>query len=152
MCEIYFISGPGDLSEEEFEVYYVPILLSLNKDSQFIIGDYQGADRIAKNYLSKNKYVHVTIYHMYGKPRYGSSGYPTKGGFESDEERDYALTHDSTQDICFIIPGRESGGTSLNLIRRFMMNETILGNTFWDIYLERIHKKKSSRKRHRRMK
>lgn len=41
------------------------------------------------------------------------------GGFESDEERDSAMTRDSDFDIAFIKDGRWDSGTAQNIKRRY---------------------------------
>lgn len=114
----YFVSGHLDITDVEFTSYYVPKLLAAleDPDARFVVGDAAGTDHIAQQWLySRTK--RVTVYHMFTDPRY-NQGFPTKGGFTSDRERDEALTRDSDQDIAWVRHGREKSGTAKNLKRR----------------------------------
>lgn len=118
----YFISGHRDLTEEEFEALYVPAIrgaISSDWDPKFVVGDYEGVDRMAQEYLKKvGLGDKVTVYHMFEKPRNCSDGLKTKGGFKSDEERDSAMTRDSDLDIAFVREGKRKSGTAQNIVRR----------------------------------
>lgn len=119
---VNFISGHLDLSKSEFEEYYRPqIDRALEQAEAFIVGDARGADKLAQEYLF-NKTNAVTIYHMFTEPR-NNAGFETKGGFQSDSERDKQMTIDSTKDIAWVRPGRETSGTQRNLARRIKFNE-----------------------------
>lgn len=51
---IYFISGHRDLTREEFEEYYIPLIDEAmdNRDLDgFVVGDYHGVDKMAMDYL-----------------------------------------------------------------------------------------------------
>jgi len=114
----YFVSGHLDLTDVEFATFYVPKLLEAleDPDARFVVGDAPGADHIAQQWLySRTK--KVTVYHMFQSARF-NYGFPTKGGFISDRERDEALTRDSDQDIAWVRHGREKSGTAKNLKRR----------------------------------
>lgn len=114
----YFISGHLDLSDQEFQEHYVPHLMKAISDptTRFIVGDAQGTDNRAQLWLWERK-ASVTVYHMFEGPRY-NPGFPTKGGFTSDNQRDAAMTRDSDQDILWVRPGRERSGTARNRDRR----------------------------------
>lgn len=45
-------------------------------------------------------------------------GFPTRGGFQSDLERDTQMTLDSDRDIAWVRAGRMRSGTQANLDRR----------------------------------
>ena len=87
MGNIYFISGHLDLTEDEFNLYYKPIIdEALKNECEFIIGDARGADTMAQQYLF-NKTDKVIVYHMFENPRNNMGNFKTIGGFKSDEER-----------------------------------------------------------------
>ena len=44
----------------------------------------------------------------------------TVGGFQSDEERDSAMTNNSYKDIAFVRNHTELSGTAQNILRRFL--------------------------------
>lgn len=120
---IYFISGHRDLTEEEFKKYYIPKInkaLFDDKYARFIMGDYQGADIMAQEYLvSLNEYNNITVYHMFDKPRNLASDHiKTKGGYKDDIDRDSAMTRDSDFDIAFVREGKVNSGTEQNIMRR----------------------------------
>lgn len=119
---IYFISGHRDIDDQHFELYTRVIDRTLDAASasgipvEFIVGDYHGVDNLAQQYL-KQKNAKVTVYHMFTEPRH-NAGFPTKGGFTTDHERDLAMTMASDDDIAFVMPGKEGSGTAQNLVRR----------------------------------
>lgn len=57
------------------------------------------------------------IDHVFASPR-NNAGFPTRGGFQSDVERDTQMTLDSDRDIAWVRPVRERSGTQANLDRR----------------------------------
>lgn len=128
----YFISGHRDISQEDFNRYYVPVIEDIiNGDLgyEFIMGDCDGADLMAQEYLHKKGYG-FGVYHMFKKPRncvvdadnkneLDRAGIYLVGGFQSDEERDAAMTRDSNSDIAFIKKGRWKSGTAKNILRRY---------------------------------
>ena len=114
---IFFISGHLSLTQEEFDTHYKPLIdEKLSHNYSFVVGDAKGADTLAQTYLF-GKTDRVVVYHMFGSPRY-NSGFPTEGGFQSDEERDSAMTDNSDIDIAWVRKGREKSGTQKNLDRR----------------------------------
>jgi hypothetical protein len=126
-----FISGHIDLTQEEFDKYYAtPIRHGLEHHDTFVIGDANGADAMAQQYISglfelynkiakkTNLDCPVTVYHMFESPR-NNCGFKTKGGFKSDKGRDKQMTIDSDYDIAWVRKGREMSGTAKNIDRRF---------------------------------
>ena len=119
---VYFISGHRWLTQEQFDTYYVPAInkvLISDLDPLFVIGDYQGVDAMAQKYLYEHISANrITVYHMFEKPRnLYNEEIPTKGGYESDEERDAAMTNESDFDIAFVFTDKWSG-TQTNINRR----------------------------------
>lgn len=107
---INFISGHLRISAAEFAQHYQPAIdAALRRGEAFVVGDARGVDAMAQRYLH-GKTEAVTVFHMFRAPRY-NPGFPTKGGFTSDDERDAAMTLDSDQDIAWVRPGREASGT-----------------------------------------
>lgn len=71
----YFISGHRDLTWEEFAKWYAPAIsrtLSTDNAAQFVVGDCEGADRMAQDYLLACgvSFRNITVYHMFKAPRY----------------------------------------------------------------------------------
>lgn len=137
---IYFVSGHRDLSYEDFQKYYVPVLVNVLVDDgypMFLIGDCNGVDKFAMDYIYKHmRCGELIIYHMFDSPRNTPEGYIKRestsdewleedlvdvhfmGGFQSDEERDSAMTENSDCDIAFIKDNRWNSGTAQNIKRR----------------------------------
>jgi hypothetical protein len=126
---IAMISGHLDLTQEEFEAYYLPYILeALLEGNDFVVGDAPGADEMAQKYLAKripqiSPASRVTVYHMYTIPRH-NAGFATKNGFTKDTSKDAAMTADSDFDIAWVRPEKHSSvsgrvsGTEQNLLRR----------------------------------
>lgn len=125
--DVYFISGHRDVTDEEFEKWYVPKIhevLVKNRNAKFIVGDYGGVDIMAQNYLAKINHAHsVTVCHMFDSPRHINDDVRTLGnligGFVSDEERDAYMTEHSCEDIAFVREGKRDSGTAQNIVRRY---------------------------------
>lgn len=127
---IYFISGHRDLSYEDFKKYYIPKIkevIEMDPSAGFVVGDCDGVDKFAMNYIFKYYIVPLTIYHMFDTPRNipeglsenpESEGVYFQRGFTSDEERDSAMTRDSDFDIAFVKDNRWDSGTAQNIKRR----------------------------------
>ena len=123
----YFISGHRDITEDEFNIHYrLPIMKALDSDMdvKFVVGDYYGVDEMAQKFLNELvkefelEYSRVTVYHMFEKPRMNHGNFRTIGTFQTDIERDSAMTDISTFDIAWVRPGKEGSGTHQNIIRR----------------------------------
>lgn len=113
---IYFISGHLSLTQQEFETHYQPaIQKALESGASFVVGDARGADALAQEFILERG--SAVVYHMFEHPRL-NPGFPTKGGYPSDDERDAAMTAASDADIAWVRPGREKSGTQKNLDRR----------------------------------
>lgn len=124
---IYFISGHRDITKDEFKKYYEPKIqkvLKYDNDAEFVIGDYQGVDIMAQEYLCLKGYEDkVTVYHMFDKPRNIANDHmKTSGGYKDDIDRDSAMTRNSDFDIAFIREGKVNSGTEQNIIRRTKFN------------------------------
>jgi len=122
----YHVSGHLDLTDAEFAEHYIPLLkTAVDMGAHFVVGDAAGADAKAQAWLTKRTsgcrldgiYV-LVVFHMFENPRNNHGGWPTKGGFNSDYERDAACTAASDDDIAWVRPGRENSGTAKNLARR----------------------------------
>lgn len=122
---IYFISGHGNITFEEWLINYKPFIdAALKQNSQFILGDFRGTDTLSAEYL-KDKTPHVKIIHCFQRPRYkvdtvnlASKYWEYIGGFENDTERDAYMTQNSDYDIAWIRKGKENSGTAKNIQRR----------------------------------
>jgi hypothetical protein len=114
---VFFVSGHLDLTREEFLTHYAQRLrAAVSEGAEFVIGDADGADSMAQEFLTHLSAT-VTVYHMFHLPR-NNYGFETIGGFQSDKERDEAMTKNSDDDIAWVRPGRNKSGTAKNLIRR----------------------------------
>ena len=124
----YFISGHRDITEEEFERNYkIALETALNEveGCRFVVGDYHGLDIMSQNYLVDVLGVdpdRITVYHMLEAPRNINPKIKnTVGGFESDHERDAAMTYASVDDIAFVRDCTKMSGTAENILRRYML-------------------------------
>ncbi len=115
-----FISGHIQVEKGEFALHYAGLILkAYNLGYHFVIGDADGIDLLAQKFLlglgaTKDR---VTIYHMFTSPKF-NVGFNTSGGYQTDEERDAAMTKNSDYDIAWVRPGKEKSGTARNLERR----------------------------------
>ncbi len=123
---VYFISGHRRITKEEFNNSYKPAIdfvLEHTPDCKFVIGDYWGCDEMAQNYLVDELEIdpsRITIYHMMEAPRYHNKKIENLvGGFQSDEERDAAMTDASNEDIAFVKDHTVLSGTAQNILRRY---------------------------------
>lgn len=144
---IYFVSGHRDLSYEDFEKYYIPVLRYIIDNemySIFVVGDCDGVDKYAMDYLYYNlRYKgELHIYHMLDSSRNVPEGYKGHefiddgmcevifhGQFKSDEERDSAMTQASDCDIAFIKDDRWDSGTAQNIKRRHEISNNLFNNS-----------------------
>lgn len=127
---IYFVSGHRDLPYEDFELYYKPIIdnvIANDETPEFVVGDCEGVDKFAMDYIFEYYIIPLTIYHIGNSSRNipkglsenpESEGVYFKGGFKSDEERDSAMTKASDFDIAFVKDNRWDSGTAQNIKRR----------------------------------
>lgn len=123
----YFISGHRDINEDEFNRYKTEInkILEEQPDALFIVGDYGGVDILAQNYIIDELGVNpeqITVYHMFDEPRNINPKIMNKiGGFQTDEERDSAMTNNSFKDIAFVKNHKKLSGTAQNILRRNLL-------------------------------
>jgi len=124
----YFISGHGDITDEEFDMFYKPAIdnaIDSMPNCNFVVGDFKGADIMAQNYLIDIIGIdpsRITVYHMFESPRNINSNITnTIGGFNSDDERDEAMTLNSFDDIAFVRDCNKLSGTAKNILRRRLM-------------------------------
>lgn len=121
----YFISGHRNLTEEEFDFYYIPLIqnaLSETSNAMFVVGDCCGCDIIAQNYLVNilDDLSKITVYHTGNEPRNINMQIVNfKGGFETDRDKDIAMTKASFKDIAVVRDSEVFSGTGENILRRF---------------------------------
>lgn len=107
-----FISGHIDLTEEEFAKWYLPEIEKLLRSSDkmwfFIVGDANGADKLAQDFLSKSlqkaDHDRVTVYHIGKKPKNQISPGFCLQNFSTHDEKDAYATLHSCLDIAFVRP------------------------------------------------
>lgn len=126
--KVFFISGHRNLTEEEFRENYtaaIDAVLEIWPDASFVVGDYCGCDIMAQDYLLNEVGVgpdRVCVYHMGDVPKNLNPGVThLKGGFESDEARDAAMTAASYADIAYVRRGCFDSGTAQNILRRHLL-------------------------------
>lgn len=130
---VYFISGHRDLTQEEFETHYIPLISTVmdeDPNADFVVGDHEGCDRMALEFiLSQPTYEFVSIYYVdtLNTKLFGSED-PTS--FErvytyncaSYDKCDQTMTLVSDFDIAWIRPGKENSYTANNIKRRYGFN------------------------------
>ena len=126
---IYFISGHRDLTQEEFDKYYIPKIskiLDSDYDAEFVIGDLEGCDKMALEFLlAQPIYDFITIYYVDNIRIKAFGEIPTN--FENVyiiqrntyDECDEAMTECSDFDIAWVRPGKEDSHTAMNIKRRY---------------------------------
>jgi hypothetical protein len=125
---IIFVSGHLDLTEDEFAQHYQAQLYdAIAKGAYFVVGDAAGCDIMAQKYIWRNT-PRLEVFHMFSSPRNLVIGCKSlRGGFTSDDERDAAMTHASSEDIAWVRPSKSkrNSGTAKNLARRIERNRLI---------------------------
>lgn len=120
----YFISGHRNLTENEFEYYYIPLIhqaLEETPDAKFVIGDCEGCDIMAQNYLVNiiDDLSKITVYCTGSLPKnFNQELIYIKNGFETDEDKDIAMTNASFKDIAIVRDPKVWSGTGENILRR----------------------------------
>lgn len=126
----YFVSGHRDLTFEEFEKHYLPIIdnvLSEDAFAEFIVGDWEGCDLMTVEYLTllPRKIPKITIYYVENvrmRP-FRDSIYNVENVYFKEkstyDECDASMTMDSDFDIAWVRPGRENSHTANNIRRRY---------------------------------
>lgn len=124
----YFISGHRNITEDQFIAYKEAIskVLEENDKALFVVGDYQGVDIMAQNFLLDELNLEpsrITLYHMLDSPRNANPKiFNMVGGFETDEDRDAAMTAASSTDIAYVFDHTKWSGTGQNILRRHLIN------------------------------
>ena len=116
---IYFISGHTDITFEEFKEHYIPrIDDAIISDGEFVVGDSNGTDAIAQQYIGMIvDPQRVTVYFKGDTPKNKVfKGFKECGGFPSHNQKDKAMTLASDRDILYV--KREDSGTAENARRR----------------------------------
>ncbi len=91
----------------------------IKSPNKFVVGDCPGIDSFVIDYLKENNVKDVIVYHIGEVPMY-NQGFETLGNFGSDFYRDYTMTLNSDEDICWVRKIRS--GTYMNIERRNWMN------------------------------
>lgn len=123
----YFISGHRNITKQEFEYYYIPLIenaLLENPNAKFIVGDCNGTDIMAQDYLASiiDDISRITVYCIGDTPRYiNSEIIYIKNGYKDDREKDIAMTNASFKDIAIVRDSTILTGTGENILRRFSM-------------------------------
>mgnify|MGYP003294403523 CR=1 FL=1 len=126
----YFISGHRDLTQEEFDKHYAPLIDEIIRNdvfTEFVVGDWEGCDTMFINFLLEQvDYPPITIYHVEEEPRikYGNESILNVENIYSIKLRNYdecdaKMTKDSVFDVAWIRPGREDSHTAMNIKRRY---------------------------------
>lgn len=117
-----FISGHKDLTKEEFEQYYIPLIdQGIYNNAKFYISNYGNCDRFSYDYFKLCEYYNVEICFN----RLGFSNIDDKFikavGFKSDEEMYCYMTNKTNKDIAWIRNEVKLTTTGKNILRRFKM-------------------------------
>lgn len=125
----YFVSGHRDLTMEEFEEHYAPLIETVLKEdiwAEFIVGDWEGCDTIFVEYMiSKRSYPDIVVTCV-ENPRikpFGEDLFHYCKTYSklcnTYDECDAFMTQESDFDIAWIRPGRENSHTAKNIKRRY---------------------------------
>ena len=126
---IYFVSGHRDLTQEEFDEHYIPLIDKVLKEdiwAEFIVGDWEGCDTIFVEYMiSKRSYPDIIVTCV-ENPRikpFGDDLFHYCRTYcklcNTYEECDAFMTQESDFDIAWIRPGKEDSHTAKNIKRRY---------------------------------
>lgn len=115
-----FISGHLDVTQEEYDLHYAEkVYNAAVAGHSFVLGDARGCDRLAIDHLKLLMRYGFTVpdrirvYHMLSNPRgQRVSAISYYGGYETDEQRDEAMTHASDYDILCVRSGKDKSGTA----------------------------------------
>ena len=126
----YFVSGHRDLTKEEFEKYYIPLIQKVmlyDEDAEFIVGDWEGCDTMFIEYMLEYKFdVFINVYcvnspQMIPLKDFVSTEFPNIfiNLRNTHDKCDASMTKDSDFDIAWIRPGKENSHTAKNIKRRY---------------------------------
>ena len=122
----YFISGHRDLTQEEFNEHYAPILEKVLKEDwgcHFVLGDWEGCDKMALEFIlsQEDYYNSIEIFYV-NKVRiqpFGKHIYNFKDLYvcsrSTYDDCDEAMTKFSDFDIAWVRPGKEDSHTAMNI-------------------------------------
>jgi hypothetical protein len=119
---VYLISGHRDITLEEFQNYYAGKIRKSNAEFSncvYIVGDNPGCDKYAQEYLRKIGVspTRVIIYYRNATPPVNAYKCKTKA-FDTGNEKNIAMTNDSTHDIAWVRPGEIDSEPGKNIERR----------------------------------
>lgn len=117
-----FISGHKDLTQEEFEQYYIPLInQGMYNNVKFYISNYQNCDRFCYDYFEKCEYYNVEIcFNRLGFSKINDK-FIKAVGFKSDEEILIYMTEHTDKDIAWVRNENQLTTTAKNILRRFKM-------------------------------
>lgn len=125
----YFVSGHRDLTQEEFNEHYIPLIDKVMKEdpwAEFVVGDWEGCDTMFVEHLLTNPnypdtiivYADECVMKPLGEDPLNFSRIYFKECSNYDECDEW-MTYNSDFDIAWIRPGRENSHTALNIKRRY---------------------------------
>ncbi len=127
-----YVFGNGNLSFEDFLVYYREPLLALDEQTtEFLVCDFRGVDTLVMELL-KQRTRRVQVFHMGERPRYLPDRYRTKvsgwelrGGFADDTARDDAALAACTHFLAIDrnSDARRKSGTQRNIERALALGK-----------------------------
>lgn len=119
---IYFVSGHRDLTKEEFEEHYVPLIQKVMTEDQlaeFVVGNWEGCDEMFLTYMRKiNPEAWITIYCCSDSRIKTYNNVYIYNIFNNYDECDASMTENSDFDIAWIRQGKEDSHTANNIKRR----------------------------------
>ena len=129
----YFVSGHRDLTREEFEEHYAPLIkkvIEYDEWPSFIVGDWEGCDTLFVEHLILEGYLVPFIVTYTDKlrtekliNRFNKECILAKSEqLNTYDECDTYMTKNSDFDIAWIRPGREDSHTAKNIKRRYEGN------------------------------
>lgn len=122
----YFVSGHRDLTKEEFEEHYVPLIQKAVKEDswvEFNVGDWEGFDSMFLEYMYRRfNDIFINVYYV-EKPRPKLELVNREHVFLNKRDTydicDESMTRNSDFDIAWIRPGKEDSHTAKNIRRRY---------------------------------
>lgn len=125
----YFVSGHRDLTQEEFNEHYIPLIDKVIKEdvwAEFVVGDWEGCDTMFIEHLLTNPNYPDIIVVCVKDPRIKPFGEDLfhycrtySKSCNTYDECDEWMTYNSDFDIAWIRPGREDSHTAKNIKRRY---------------------------------
>ena len=119
---IYFVSGHRDLTQEEFNEHYIPLIDKVLREdiwADFVVGDWEGCDTMFIEYMSSEFHTATILIYCVEHPRIKSTLYVSYCTCDNYDYCDATMTRHSDFDIAWIRPGREDSHTAKNIKRRY---------------------------------